>query len=263
MPRDRPTKSTPSATGWNFTFGPSWLRSSSLRLGGAFAVYEGTGKIRDPQPIESVWINFAVIVLSMLFEGLSFRVAWREMRRRFVGVSMWTAVRRSKDPSTFAVLLEDGAALTGLLIAFIGVVASAEFGLLWADGVASLAIGGLLMNTAFLLARETRSLLTGERASAITVARTRAVLEADTRVLGIEELRSLQLGPASALLVATLELRGDLSAHEQRRALADLRKAVRSSVPAVTYLYLGLPAEEPGRPLEAAGVAAKWDAGMP
>lgn len=226
-------------------------------LGGAFAVYEGAGKIQDPQPIESVWINFAVIGLSMLFEGLSFSVAWREMHRRFVGFSMWTAMRRSKDPSTFAVLLEDGAALTGLVIAFIGVMAWAEFGLLWADGVASLAIGGLLMITALLLARETRSLLTGERASAITVARTRAVLEADTRVLGIEELRSLQLGPASALLVATLNLRSDLSAHEQRRALADLRKAVRSSVPGVTYLYLGFPAEEPGRPLEAVGIAAK------
>ena len=107
------------------------------------------------------------------------------------------------------------------------------------------------MNTAFLLARETRSLLTGERASAATLAQAREIVEADTRVARIDELRSLQLGPENALLVATLDLRPDLSAPEQRRAFADLREAVRSSVPGVTYLYLGLSAEEPVRDLEA------------
>lgn len=221
-------------------------------LGDTFAIYEGIEKIQHPQPIESVWVNFVIIGLSMVFEGLPFAVAWREMRWRFVDLPMWTALRRSKDPSTFAVLL-DGAALTGLVIALVGVAASAGFGLTWADGVASLSIGGLLMNTAFLLARETRSLLTGERASAATLARAREIIEADTRVARVDELRSPQLGPADALLVATLDFRQDLSAPEQHRAFADLREAVRSSIPGVTYLYLGLSVEERGGYLGATG----------
>ena len=116
-------------------------------LGGAFAIYEGIERIRHPEMIESVWVNFAVIGVSMVFEGLSFRVAWREMRARFADIPIWTAMRRSKDPSTFAVLLEDGAALLGLAIALLVVGASVYLDEARADGIASVAIGALLINT--------------------------------------------------------------------------------------------------------------------
>src|SRR4051794_24993500 len=116
-------------------------------FGGTFAIYEGVEKVRHPQPIESAWVNFIVIAVSIVFEGLSFGVARREMRARFAGVPLWTAMRRSKDPSTFAVLLEDGAALTGLVIALIGVAVSSYLDEPRADGVASIGIGALLIGT--------------------------------------------------------------------------------------------------------------------
>jgi divalent metal cation (Fe/Co/Zn/Cd) transporter len=208
--------------------------------------------------IKSAWVNFAVIGVSRVFEGLSFRVAWREMRARFADVPIWTAMRRSKDPSTFAVLLEDGAALLGLAIALLGVGASVYLDEPRADGIASVAIGALLINTAFVLARETQSLLTGERASATILTRAREIIEADSRVARIEELRSLQLGPASVLLAGTLDIRPDLPATEQRRAFTDLHKAVQAGLPGITYLYLGLSEEQPERSLAAA--EAGWRA---
>ena len=226
-------------------------------LGGAFAIYEGIEKIRHPEMIESAWVNFAVIGVSMVFEGLSFRVAWREMRARFADVPIWTAMRRSKDPSTFAVLLEDGAALLGLVIALLGVGASVYLDEPRADGIASVAIGALLINTAFVLARETQSLLTGERASATILTRAREIIEADSRVARIEGLRSLQLGPASVLLAGSLDIRPDLSATEQRRAFTDLRKTVQADLPGITYLYLGLSEEQAERPLAAAEAGSR------
>lgn len=228
-------------------------------LGGAFAIYEGIEKIRHPEPIGSAWINFAVIGLAMLFEGLSFSVAWREMRTRFTDLPMWTAMRRSKDPSTFAVLLEDGAALTGLVIALVGVSASVYLDQPWADGIASVAIGALLIGTAFVLARETQSLLTGERASATTLRRAREIIEADARVVRVDELRSLQLGPASVLLAGTLDIRRDLSATEQRRAFTALREAVQRGLPGVTYLYVELSEEKRERQPDPADQAAGHD----
>jgi hypothetical protein len=103
-------------------------------LGGAFAIYEGVEKIRHPESIRNAWVNFTVLGLAVLFEGYSFGVAWREMRRRHADVGMWSALRRSKDPSTFTLILEDGAALTGLGLAAIGVAVSVGFDEPCADG---------------------------------------------------------------------------------------------------------------------------------
>ncbi|TGD98228.1 cation diffusion facilitator family transporter [Methylobacterium nonmethylotrophicum] len=213
-------------------------------LGGAYAVYEGVEKLKHPEPMEAPWINVGVIALSAVFEGLSFRTARREMRARFAQVSLWTAVTRSKDPSTFAIILEDGAALIGLGLALAGVVASGFLGWPQADGVASVAIGLLLVATAGILFRETRSLLTGESASPRLIEQARSILAADQRVVRIERMRSLQLGPGTVLLAVTLDLAPDLTGDELRRATADLRTAIRHGLPGVAHLYVQLPVRE-------------------
>lgn len=210
-------------------------------IGGAYAIYEGVEKVLHPAPIESAWVSFLVIAISVVVEGLSFGVARRELQARFAGVPLWTAMRRSKDPSTFAVLVEDGAALGGLLIALLGIAASVYLDEPRADGIASVAIGGLLIAAAFVLGRETQSLLTGESASPVLLAKARAIIEADPRVVRIEELKSLQLGPASVLLAVTLEIRRDLSADEQRRVIGGLRATVQAGLPVIANLYLRLP----------------------
>src|SRR3954466_13249958 len=63
-------------------------------LGGAFSIYEGWHKITNPAPVESAWINFVVLGAFMLFEALSFRIAWREFHRTHAGEPFWSAIRR-------------------------------------------------------------------------------------------------------------------------------------------------------------------------
>ncbi|ACL55358.1 cation diffusion facilitator family transporter [Methylobacterium nodulans] len=205
-------------------------------LGGAYAIYEGIEKIRHPHPIEAAWVNVAVIGTALVFEGLSFLAAWREMRHRFARLPLWRAVARSKDPSTFAVVLEDGAALIGLGFALAGIVGSTWLGRPQSDGVASVAIGLLLVATAMVLFRETRSLLTGESASPRLIEQATAILRSDPRVLGVPRLRSLHLGPTTVLLAASLDLDRDLSAEGIRHAVGDLRGAIRHGLPGVELL---------------------------
>ncbi len=213
-------------------------------LGGAYAIYEGIAKLRHPEPMTAPWVNVGVIALSGVFEGLSFRTARREMRARFARESLWTAVTRSKDPSTFAIILEDGAALIGLGLALVGVVASGFLGWPHGDCVASVAIGCLLIATAGVLFRETRSLLTGESASPRVIEQAKGILAADPRVVRIERMRSLQLGPGTVLLAVTLDLAPNLSGTELRRATSDLRTAIRHGLPGVAHLYIQLPVRE-------------------
>ena len=235
-----PSETHPFGHGLELYFWSFVVALLIFTLGGVFSIYEGVEKIQRPEPIASAWVNFVVIGASMLFEGYSFSVAWREMRAQHKDAAVWTALRRSKDPSTFTVILEDGAALAGLLIALIGVSVSLGFSMPLADGIASVAIGALLITVALVLARETRSLLTGESASSAVLRQVRELIEADARVVRIADMRSLQLGTGSALLAAVLELRQDLSASEWQEAMTDLRKLIRSRLPVIGYLYLSL-----------------------
>ncbi len=224
-------------------------------LGGAFSIYEGVLKVMNPEPIDRPWINFLVLGLAILFEAASFTVAWREHRRRSAGTRFVASLRSSKDPSLFAVLLEDSAALIGLLLALAGVSAALVFDWHEADGVASIAIGLLLMSIAAFMANETRSLLTGEAASPKIVADVRRLLEADPRVVSVVEVLSFHLGPQEILLGVTIDFRDDLPGGDVETAAHALSRRVQEAHPSITRIFL-----RPGaRPTSPAGEATLQD----
>ncbi len=207
-------------------------------LGGAVSVYEGWRKIAEPVPVESAWVNFLVLGASILFEALSFRVAFREFRRSHAGEPFWQAIRASKDPGVFAVLLEDAAALAGLAIALVGLGLAEWLDMPALDGAASIGIGLLLVLTAGFLANETRSLLTGEAASPRLVAEVRATLTADPRVRAVEELLSMHLGPAEVLMAVTIDLADDLPGAGVEQAARELSHRIEDRHPEVTRIFL-------------------------
>jgi cation diffusion facilitator family transporter len=211
--------------------------------GGAFSIYEGFQKFFAPEPITDAWINFVVLGISVIFEGASFIVALREFNARRGEVPLWAAIRRSKDPSSFSVLLEDAAALIGLAIAACGVAASTYFGLPQGDAVASMLIGVLLLVAAIVLARETRSLLTGESASTRVLGSVQAVLRTDSRVKEVHAIQSIQLGSAAVLLAIALDLRDDLDLAGFKVLGAELRERIKREVPTVTNVFFKI-----GRP---------------
>jgi len=207
-------------------------------LGGAISIYEGIHKVVEPEPIERAWITFIVLGISIVAEGLSFRVAWRELRTLYPHLSPFRAVRSSKDPSVFAVLCEDAAALLGLLVALVGVILAEALEAPVFDGIASILIGLLLVATAALLARETLSLMTGESASTDVVQDARAVLAADPRVVAAPEVLTMHLGPNDVLLAATIDLDDRLDSAEIEGTGRDLTEALERAHPSITRVYL-------------------------
>ncbi len=207
-------------------------------LGGAFSIYEGFYKIADPHPISDAWVNYVVLAAALVFEGLSFRVAWRAFRAGHPAISVLSGIRRSKDPMIFAVLLEDGAALAGLAIALLGIGAADILGLPVLDGVASIAIGALLVVVAAFLARETLSLLTGESASPDVLKAARSILETHPDVVAVYEILSMHLGPEEILLAITLDMRDDLPGGRLEAAAADISSRIEQAHPAITRVFL-------------------------
>ncbi len=207
-------------------------------LGGAVSIYEGWRKIAEPEPVESAWVNFLVLGAAIVFEALSFRVAFREFRRSQAGEPFWQAIRASKDPGVFAVLLEDAAALAGLAIALVGLGLAEWLHMPALDGVASIGIGLLLVLAAGFLANETRSLLTGEAASPRLVAEVRATLTADPRVKTVDELLSMHLGPAEVLMAVTIDLEDELPGAGVEQAARELSRSIENRHPEVTRIFL-------------------------
>jgi cation diffusion facilitator family transporter len=209
-------------------------------LGGAVSIYEGLHKLHHPAPIERPWLSFLVLGGSMVFEAASSVAAYREYQRmvRRRPVRLWRFLQLSKDPSVFATLLENGAALLGLAIAAAGVALSVLFGWTWTDGVASILIGLLLVCVALFLANEIRSLIAGEAAAEPVVAQVRAVIDADDRVVGLDEVLSLHLGPQAILFVASVKFRDTLSGREIQQAARELTAAIQRADPRITRAFL-------------------------
>ncbi|MBI1685486.1 cation diffusion facilitator family transporter [Caulobacter hibisci] len=235
--RKKPSVTHPFGYGMEVYFWSFVVALMIFALGGAFSIYEGILKIRAPEAIDRPWINFVVLGLAALFEGGSFLVALKEFKTLRGDAPFFTAIRRSKDPSIFAVLLEDGAALAGLAIAALG-VAGAMLGLAWADGAASVAIGVLLVVVAAFLANETRSLLTGEAASPRIVAEVRKALESDPRIDSVAEVLSMHLGPQEILLGVTLDFQDHLTAADIEAASDHFAELIQGVDRRITRVFV-------------------------
>jgi len=219
-------------------------------LGGAVSIYEGIHKLADPQPMEDAWVAFATLAVSIVIEALSFRVAYRELRSVYPNISPWKAIRRSKDPSVFAVLCEDAAALAGLGIALVCVAIAYAFDAPVFDAAGSIGIGIVLVLVAIFLSRETLSLITGEAASPETREEVRRILLDDPRVAAAPELLTMHLGPREILLAASIDIRDELGAAEVEQTARDLGARIEAAHPEITRVFLR-PIPRDGVPLTA------------
>jgi len=210
-----------------------------LFTGGAvFSFYEGIHKIRHPEPIQSPVVAFVVLAIAVTLEGLSLRTAVRESNQ-VRGSHGWLAfIRRAKAPELPAVLLEDMAALTGLVFAAVGVGLAVITGDGRWDGAGSLAIGTLLAVVAMILAVEMKSLLIGESASADVERAIVTALEAGREVERVIHLRTLHMGPDSLLVAAKIAVRGSDRADAIAAGIDAAEQRVRGAVPIAEMIYL-------------------------
>ena len=208
-------------------------------VGGLFALYEGWHKVQHPEPIESWrWVPVLVLVVATGLESFSFRTAIVESNVVRGSLSWLAFIRRAKAPELPVVLLEDFAALIGLVLALAGVLLTlGTHDGVW-DGIGTLAIGVLLVGVAFVLAIETKSLLLGEGATPEAVARIEAALVADGSVLRVIHMKTMHLGPDELLVAAKIAVAPTDSAADVARAIDAAEARVRAAEPVARLIYL-------------------------
>lgn len=215
-------------------------------LGGLFALYEAYHKWHEIQEgkgnalLESSWwwLPIVVLVFAIVAEGFSFRTAIRESNRAR-GQQTWTKfVRNAKAPELPVILLEDFAAILGLIFALIGVGLTLLTGNGLFDVFGTAAIGILLVAVAFVLAVETKSLLLGESATDAHVAKIRGAIEASEGVDKVIHLKTLHIGPEEILVAAKIAVGPEDTAVAVAKCINDTEQAIRAAVPEVGPLYL-------------------------
>lgn len=207
-------------------------------VGGLFSIYEGVTKLSEPHELEAAWLPLTVLGVSIVLESLSLRTALREAKHQRGSQSLAQFVRHAKSPELPIVMLEDIAALFGLIIAFAGVGLTVATGNSIFDAIGTLAIGGLLVLVAIVLGVETSSLLIGEGATPEDHAKIRAALESTAGVGGIIHMKTLYLGPDELLLGAKIAVGASDTAADVARAIDLAEAAVRAAVPATRVIYL-------------------------
>ncbi|GGM34431.1 cation diffusion facilitator family transporter [Dactylosporangium sucinum] len=208
-------------------------------VGGVFALYEAWHKLADPHPIEEwKWVPVAVLVAAIVMESLSFRTAIIETRKIKGEASWWQFIRRAKQPELPVILLEDLAALLGLVFALFGVGLTliTDNGI-W-DGVGTALIGVLLIVVAAILAVEMKSLLVGESAAPDQIDAIEQAIVDGPEVERVIHMRTVHLGPDELLVAAKIAVRHNETADEIARGIDAAEARIRAAVPIARVIYL-------------------------
>lgn len=214
-------------------------------LGAGVSVYEGVIHFLEPEPAVSPLIAYGVLLIAFLLEGGSTFAAFKEFNAARGGKSWWRALVSTKDATTVIVLLENGAAMAGILIAALGLAISQATGNPRFDGIASVLIGLLLGVVAIFLAREAKGLLIGEAADPQLIDGIRRAVSRQG-VTGIGEIMTIHNAPDQIVAAVNVDFDNRLSAGDVERIVDAIERDLQATFPAIYRIYV--------RPHEDAGL---------
>ena len=205
-------------------------------VGGLFSVHEGWQKLHEPGEIASPLIAVAVLVFAIAAEGFSLWGAMREIGKVRRGRSLWRWFRGTRSAELVVIFGEDIAALVGLVLALVAVLATWATGNAVYDALGSIAIGVLLIVVAVLVAIEVKALLVGQGVEPEVRREMVAFLEGQAPVKRVIELLTLHMG-SDVMVAVKAEMRDAAST----RALVDeinrVEAAMRERFPQVQWVF--------------------------
>jgi cation diffusion facilitator family transporter len=206
--------------------------------GAGVSVYEGIVHILHPEPAVSPVIAYAVLLIAFLLEGWSTVEAYRDFRNAKGALGWVQAIRQSKDPPAFIVLLENAAAIAGVIAAAIGLLLAQLTGDPFFDGAASVVIGIILAFTAALLAFESKGLLIGEAADPELVLGLRELASGKKGVVGVGHVLTIHSAPDIVTAMINVDFDNAISAGDVERIVSEVEIEARERWPQVRRLFI-------------------------
>ncbi|MFF0245005.1 cation diffusion facilitator family transporter [Streptosporangium sandarakinum] len=217
-------------------------------IGGAgFSITHGVQEIINGEELADLRVSYAVLVISFVIESVSFFKALSQVRSEAarVRVTPQRYVARTSDTAVKAVLFEDAAALAGLVIAACGLLAYEMTGDPVWDGVASVAIGLLLLGVAAHLIYANASLLMGQAAPERIRKEIEREMLAQPEIENVVELLTMMLGPGEVMVAARVDFLDETTGAALERAADRVEERLRERFPSISHVFLD---PTPGRP---------------
>ena len=220
---------------------------TSFLIGGCLSIAIAIARLKTRHVLESTFWPWLVLAVSFAADGTSWVQALRQARlqAKDYGIPVLRYIGRASDPVVRAVLVEDSAALVGLLLAAAGLGLSQVLGTGTPDSVASLLIGVLLAVTAFALARPFADFLVGRSIPLEHLERLRKILEEDPAVEEVLALRAMYAGPEEAIVVAKVRPSARLDIDRLGRSMDELDRRIRDALPYVADVFIDVTAKRP------------------
>ncbi|MCL6728868.1 cation diffusion facilitator family transporter [Sphingomonas hankyongi] len=247
--RKPPDKYHPFGYGRELYFWSFVVAVLVFALGAGVSIYEGIIHIAHPEEAVSPIIAYGVLLIAFLLEGWSTLEAYREFKEAKGRTGWFKAIRQSKDPPAFIVLLENGAAMAGIIAAAIGLAMAQLTGDPFYDGAASIVIGVILAITAAVLAYESKGLLIGEAADPALVRRLRELVSSQPGVVGVGHVLTLHASPDQITVMINVDFDNDMRAGDVERIIQGVETEARDQWPEVSRVFV--------RPMEGAAKERK------
>jgi len=206
--------------------------------GGAFSIYEGVHKVREPEPIERAWLGIGILAVSLALEGGATLSNIKELNKRRGRKPFFRYLRDTTDSDLVVVFGENSAAVLGLVFAIVAVC------LAWAtgdgrwDGVGSIVIGLVLVGVAIFLAVEVSSLLLGEAASPEITAATHESARKFSQIEKVLNVVTMQQGPSEVLLHVKLAFATGLTIEDVCNVINEFEIVLRGARPEIRWVFV-------------------------
>ncbi len=245
MARKPPSDRFPFGHGKEIYFWSFAVAILIFAVGSGVSLYEGIIHVIHPKPLGNPTINYIVLGLALLFEGIAWYFAFTEFTKVKGKWGYIEAVQRGKDPTMFVVLFEDSAAMLGIVTAFLGVLLVDLTGIPVFDGIASIIIGLILGGTAVWLAYETKGLLIGESANKMVIDGIREIILRYDGIDNINEVLTMHMGPDFVLVNVSIDFRDDIPAGNLENMIANMDTQIKKRFPSVKRVFVEAESRRP------------------
>lgn len=206
-------------------------------VGAIFSVYEGLHKLSSSTELHDVYWSFAVLVFSIIIEAKSFHVAFSQFRVKTKGISFFKAVRESMDTNLIVILMEDLAALAGLVLVLFSTL------LAWLvhpvfDAIGSIMVGLLLAGVSIFLSNELRKLIVGESIPRNERHEIKKIVVLNPVVKHVNSINTMIMGRNKFLLVISVDIHENSAGHNIEDQLDEIRKDLHQKIKGVLSVYI-------------------------
>ena len=227
--KKKPDERRPFGYGRELYFWSFIVSLLMFSIGGCISFYDGIIEIRHPQSKEDQNWNYIVLGIAFIFTLISLFASLRKFNNDRGEVPFWESIRESKDPSVFTVLLGEIGDVAGLIIAFLGVFLGHWLKNPRYDGIASMAIGLVLIGISLLLVRES---------SRKTLRKIITITESDPSIVRVKKHFSIYLAPEEIVLQLIASSRKELTTEKITDSIKRVSGRIRKEFPRVKRIFI-------------------------